>query len=73
MEDFFSFLGMIALFLGLIFIGGYCLFVVINSYSCAQLGEQIHKPTHFNPWVDCMITIDGQQIPQQNWIYNNGK
>lgn len=38
-----------------------------NEYTCSQLQAEIGKPTRYAVFVGCLVQIDGQWVPVQNW------
>ncbi len=48
-----------ALILGLLAVP----FYFIEQYSCSQKAEQMHLPSQYGLWTDCMIQYKGQWVP----------
>lgn len=38
-----------------------------NDYTCGQLQAETGHPTKYAPTVGCLVQVDGQWVPQENW------
>lgn len=57
----------------ILFLGG--IVVAVNAgedASCSAVGRQTGRQTYYSFNTGCLIKVDGQWVPEDNWVHNDG-